>query len=179
MPIINVNITTGGTAQSPIAAGNGILNAELIATTEDGWLNLGSSTTFASTGVDTATDLITTSSNHNLTQGQAVTLATTGTLPTGLSAATVYYVIVSTPTVFGLATTYVNSQAGTLINITGVGAGTSTVVIQAGANVGIPYFLNTPLFLNASEYPDITKAWSIYSATTNSKIAILFSTSGG
>jgi len=173
MPIVNVNITTGGTAQTVLAAGAGVINAEITATTEDAWLNFGSSAAFASTGVDTASDTITTTSPHGLSQGQAVTLTTAGTLPTGLSAATVYYVIVVTPTEFGLATTYVNSQAGTKINITGAGSGASTVVVQAGVNVGIPLFLNTPKTLNSSEFPDITKAWSVYSATSNSKLSIL------
>lgn len=176
MPVLNINITTGTTPQTVLAAGSGVINAALIATTEDGWLNFGSTVAFASTGVDTTTDLITTSAQHGLTQGQAVTVATTGTLPTGLSAATVYYVIWSSAYAFGLATTYVNAQAGTLINLTGAGAGASTVVVQAGVNVGIPYFLNTPLFLNGSEYKDISKAWSIYSATSNAKIAILMET---
>lgn len=177
MPIVNVNITTGGTPQTVLPANN-ILNAEITATTEDGWLNFGSSAAFASTGVDTAADSITTTVPHGLSQGQAVTLTTTGVLPTGLSAATVYYVIFISPTEFALATTYVNALAGTKINITAVGSGSSTVVVQGGANIGIPYFLNTPLFLTAAEYPDITKAWSIYSATSNSKLAILYTTAG-
>ena len=179
MPILNVNITTGGTPQTVLSAGAGVINANLIATTEDGWLNFGSSVAFASTGVDTVTDLITANAPHNFSQGQAVTLTTAGVLPTGLSAATVYYVVVSTPTAFGLSTTYVNSQARTLINITGAGSGNSTVVVQAGVNVGIPFFLNTPLFLSSAEYPDITRAWSVYSATTNSKLTILYSTPNG
>lgn len=178
MSIVNVNITTGGTAQTVIAAGNGILNAVLTATTEDGWLNLGSSVVWPSTGVDTTTDLITVSANHNLTTGQSVTVTTAGSLPTGISTSTVYFIIAPTATTFGFATTYVNALAGTLINLTAVGSGNSTVVVQAAVNIGIPFFANTPLFINAAEYPDITKAWSVYSATTNSKLAIMFSTSG-
>lgn len=178
MPILNINFTNGTTPQTVLAAGNNILNAVLLATTEDGWLNFGSSASFASTGVDTGTDLITTSTPHNLTQGQAVTLTTAGTLPTGLAAATVYYVIVISPTEFALATTYVNSQAGTKINITAAGSGSSTVVVQAGVNIGIPFFQNVPLFLSAAEYPDLTRAWSIYSATTNAKLALLITLPG-
>lgn len=178
MSVINVNITTGGTSQQILTAGNNIFNACLVATTEDGWLNFGSNVSWASTGVDTTTDLITTTSPHNLTQGQAITVTTAGTLPTGISAATVYYLIVPSTTTFGFATTYVNSQAGTLINITGAGAGASTVVVQAGVDIGIPYFLNTPLFLNSAEYPDITKAWNVYSATTNSKLAVMITPIG-
>jgi len=178
MSVLNVNITTGGTSQQILAAGNNILNACLVATTEDGWLNFGSNASWASTGVDTATDLITTSSPHGLTNRQAVTVTTAGTLPTGISAATVYYLIVPSVTTFGFATTDVNAQAGTLINLTAAGTGASTVVVQAAENVGIPYFLNTPLFLNAAEYPDITKAWNVYSANTNSKIAVLFTPIG-
>jgi len=176
MPILNVNITTGTTVQTIIPAGNNILNAELTATTEDGWLNFGTSVAFASTGVDTSLDTITTNAVHNLITGQGVYLTTTGVLPTGLSAATLYYVIAVTPTELGLATTYVNSLAGTKINITAAGSGSSAIITQAGVNSGIPFFLNTPLFLNATEYPDINKAWSVYSATTNAKIAVLITT---
>lgn len=173
MPILNVNITTGTTPQIVLGAGNNILNAELVATTEDGWLNFGSSGTWASTGVDIATDLITTTAPHGFTNRQAVTVTTAGSLPTGISISTVYYLVVTSPTTFGFATTDVNAKTGTLINLTGAGAGVSTVVVQAGPNIGTPFFLNTPLFLSASEYPDITKAWNIYSASSNAKIAIL------
>lgn len=178
MPILNINITTGTTPQTVLSANVGVINACLVATTEDGVLNFGSSVAFASTGVDIVADTITTSTPHGLVLGQAVTLTTTGTLPTGLAAATVYYVIAVSPTTISLATTYVNAQAATAINITGVGAGSSTVVIQAGVNVGLPFFVNTPLFLNSSEQPDICKAWSVYSASSNAKIAILYSTAG-
>lgn len=178
MAVININITTGGTSQIVLPFGNGILNAMLCATTEDGWLNFGTSTDWQSTEVSTASDLITTSTNHNLTQGQAVTLTTSGGLPTGVAVSTVYYLIVPSPTTFGFATTYANSLAGTLINLTTAGTGKSTAVVQGGVNIGIPIFLNTPLFLNASEYPDITKAWNVYSATSNSKLSILYTTSG-
>jgi len=177
MPIINANITTGGTAQTVLPASN-ILNAMLTATTEDGWLNFGSSITWASTGVDTAAETVTTTTPHNLAQGQAITVTTTGSLPTGISAATVYYVIVISPTVFAFASSYVNALAGTKINLTTAGSGTSTVVVQAGVNIGIPYFQNVPLFLSAAEYPDITKAWSIYSATSNSKLSIMITLTG-
>lgn len=176
MPIVNVIITNGTTPQTILSANSGVLNASVIATTEDGWLFFGSSAAFASTGVDTDADTITTTSPHGLTQGQSVTLTTAGVLPTGLSAATVYFVIVISPTVFALATTYVNSQAGTKINLTGAGSGASTVVVQGGVNIGIPVFLNTPLFLNGQEYPDISKAWSYFSATTAAKLAILITT---
>ena len=86
MPIVNVSIASGGTAENALAAGN-YQNVMFLATTEGGWINFGAT---------------------------------------------------------------------------------------AVANAGIPYFQNVPLFLNAAEFPDITKYWSVLSATTASKIAILY-----
>jgi hypothetical protein len=175
MPIINGNITTGGTSQIAVAAGHNILGATFVATTEVGWLNFGSSFTWASTGVNITTDLITVTAEHNLTNRQAITVTGAG-LPTGIVAGTVYYAVVTSPFIFGFATSDVNAQAGTLINLTTVGSGSSTLVISAAVNVGIPFFLNTPLVLSSFEYPDITKAWNIFSATTSSKFSIIYTT---
>lgn len=77
--------------------------------------------------------------------GDRVQLTTTGALPTGLSLATNYYVIVyqeqlvaagldswsvqqiAWPVMIQLATTYANALAGTAIDLTGIGSGTHTV----------------------------------------------------
>ncbi len=74
--------------------------------------------------VDTGTDEITVTANPELITGKVVQLSTTGTLPTGLSASTDYYIIVVDSTTIQLATSLANAVAGTQINITGAGSGT-------------------------------------------------------
>lgn len=62
--------------------------------------------------------------------GAAVYLTTTGTLPTGLSTGTVYFMIYVNDQVCQLASSYdnaVGSNAGTQIDITGAGSGTHTI----------------------------------------------------
>jgi len=71
---------------------------------------------------------------HGLVDGSSLTLATTGTLPTGLTVGTTYYVISSTADTFQLAATL----GGSAINTSGSQSGTQTaiadlcVVVSAG-----------------------------------------------
>jgi len=82
----------------------------------------------------TATDTLTTVStngniNINLLPYTRVQFTTSGVLPTGLSAATDYYVIKLTDTTIKVATSYANAVAGTAVGITnGSGSGTNTLV---------------------------------------------------
>ncbi len=82
--------------------------------------------TFASTDVDTGTEQITVAANEELITGRVVQVANPGTLPTGLSAATDYYVIKVDATHIKLATSLANAVAGTAINLTAQGSGTNT-----------------------------------------------------
>jgi len=82
--------------------------------------------TFASTDVNTGTDQITVTANSEIITGRKVQLTTTGTLPTGLSLATDYYIIVVDSTHIKLATSLANAIAGTNIDITAQGSGTNT-----------------------------------------------------
>lgn len=59
--------------------------------------------------------------------GMKVRVSTTGVLPTGLVAATDYYVIRDTTATIKFATTLANALAGTVIDITAAGSGTHTV----------------------------------------------------
>lgn len=89
--------------------------------------------------VDTATDIITltapsTSARLYFQRGDRVQLTTTGTLPTGLTTATDYYVIPyqrRTTLRIKLATSQANALAGTAIDITGAGSGVHTIVKKA------------------------------------------------
>jgi len=94
--------------------------------------------TFLAAAVDIATDIITVTA-HGFTTGRKVQISNPGTLPTGISAATDYFVIYLTADTIKLATSLVNSQAGTAIDITNIGAGTNTITptALAGASVTI------------------------------------------
>lgn len=68
---------------------------------------------------DTGNDTLT-SNSHGLSDGDSVFVDSTGTLPGGLSANTVYYVINSTLNTFQLST----SSGGSAVDITSTGSGT-------------------------------------------------------
>lgn len=81
---------------------------------------------------DPSTDNLTPSLNV-FTTGQAVILTTTGTLPSGLSLATTYYVISGGGATIKLATTLENVLSNTPIDFTTAGTGTHTIT---GTEVG-------------------------------------------
>lgn len=76
--------------------------------------------TIASPGVFTLT-------GHGLVTGDQVYLTTTGALPTGLSANTLYYAIVVDANTFRLATSRANALVPTPINTSGTQSGTHTL----------------------------------------------------
>lgn len=124
---------------------------------------------FAAAAVDTSTDIITTSSNATLYTGTPVVLTTTGTLPSGLSLATTYYVIYQSATTFKLATSLANAVAGTAINITSQGSGTHTATVTFTARVlgtigGQETHANT-----ISEMPSHTHTQDAHSHTTDAQ----------
>lgn len=78
--------------------------------------------TFATTDVTTATDLITIT-DHGLVDDERVMFLTTGTIPAGLSTATIYYVVSATQNTFKVSAT----SGGSAVDITSQGAGTHRV----------------------------------------------------
>ncbi|MCK5666376.1 MAG: hypothetical protein KAI17_22955 [Thiotrichaceae bacterium] len=104
-------------------------------------LEAGSAIAFASTDVITADDTITIVA-HGLVTGNRVQVATAGTLPTGLAATTDYWIIKISDDLISFATTLANSAAGTVVSLTGAGAGASTVTrteVIAGQAALLPY----------------------------------------
>ena len=75
------------------------------------------------------TNALTTASAHGLVTGSRVRMVG-GTLPTPLLANTDYFAIVSSTTSLTLATTLVNAQAGTAIDLTDAGSGALTLTEQ-------------------------------------------------
>jgi hypothetical protein len=85
---------------------------------------------FATTDVNTGTDVITLSSTASFPTGTPVVITSTTTVPAGLTSGTVYYVINVSGTTIKLATTAALASAGTAIDITSQGTGTHTITFQ-------------------------------------------------
>ena len=89
--------------------------------------------------------------SHGLPNGSTLKFATTGALPTGLTAGTTYYVINAATNTFQLSATL----SGTAINTSGSQSGTHTaiadlcvVVSQASVTVLLRWMSQTSLLLN-------------------------------
>jgi len=75
-----------------------------------------------------STDIIQTIESVVPITGTAVTVSSTGSLPSPLSAGTVYFIIKISDNTAKLATTWANADAGTAINLTNSGSGVHTIV---------------------------------------------------
>lgn len=90
--------------------------------------------TFVSRSTDTISVSGAQSTTTNEIQtGQAVTYITTGSVITGLSNSTVYYIIRITSTTFKLASSLANAVAGTAISLSSDGSGTQTFTVALQA----------------------------------------------
>ena len=83
------------------------------------------SCTFATTDVDTSTEIITVS--IDIPTGTKIVFSSTTTVPAGLTATTEYWAIRQSSTTITVASTYKNAWIGTAIDITDTGTGTHTV----------------------------------------------------
>jgi hypothetical protein len=143
---------------TPAAAANGsntpIRNGMILRVT--GQIGAAATNTFLNTDISTSTDLVT-KANHGLFTGQAVQLTTSGSLPTGLSLTTTYYISVSSSSTYGFSTTIYNAKAGTLIDITAQGSGTNTVttnftdLIEADSKDTITQMVSSPYLFASSQ----------------------------
>ena len=77
--------------------------------------------------MSSAAPCIVTANGHGLKTGSRISFETTGSLPTGLSHGTNFYVIYIDADTFNVATTYANALAGTKITTTGAQSGTHTL----------------------------------------------------
>lgn len=84
--------------------------------------------TFAAAAVNVTNNTATITAHGYLT-GLKVQVSNPGTLPTGISAATDYYVIKVDADTIKFATSQANALAGTAVDITAAGAGTNTVEV--------------------------------------------------
>ena len=90
------------------------------------WANLHS--VIGTCTISIASPGVVTSVLHPFMTGDCIHFTTTGTLPTGLSPSTGYYVIYVDGNTFRLATTYADALTGTAINTSGTQSGTHTLV---------------------------------------------------
>ena len=88
----------------------------------------------ALTSISNASPAVFTLTSHGLTLNDSIVLTTSGTLPTGLSLATTYYVISAglTANAFRVSLTL----GGTVINTTGAGSGTHSFTLTTPVSVG-------------------------------------------
>jgi len=117
----------------------------------------GGSWTTGATFINSGPDVLT-STAHGLPAGAAITVSTTGTLPTGLTAGTIYYIIGPTADDFMVSTT----KGGPAVLITSAGSGTHSWAfstpwtVQAGGSmIGISpnlYVLRGNNFGNFSKF---------------------------
>lgn len=87
---------------------------------------IGTAKTFASTDVDITADSVYIL-NHGYKTGDAVGMSTTGAIPTGLTITTAYYIIQVDSSNIAFASSRANAFAGTKVNLTAVGSGTTSV----------------------------------------------------
>lgn len=97
-----------------------------------------SAKTFAAAAVNTTTDRITITA-HGFNTGLKGQVSNPGTLPTGITAATDYFVIVIDADTIQLASSLANAIAGTAVDITGQGSGTNTFTPTALAGGTIKF----------------------------------------
>jgi len=123
--------------------------------------------------VTLATPGVFTLTAHGLTSGDGVYFTTTGSLPTGLSSNTIYFVTVVTVDTFKVSTTYANYVAGTFVNTSVSQSGTHTSFrspwgVPAG---GTTNFYLPDLRLTAQGIPNATAAvggWTSYTPSWTS-----------
>lgn len=111
----------------------------------------------------TASGDVLTSAGHGLATGALVRVSTSGTLPSGLSAATDYWVIRADADTFELATSRADAEAGTQVTLSSAGSGTHTVTAQEMQVL--------------TEYGSVRVGPSIFEGTMNRKPVVVIGSS--
>jgi hypothetical protein len=122
---------------SVVTISNNSANNLSIAINSDTLRNAGLNSTVASTvTISVATPGVVTWTGHTLSAGNRVKIATTGALPTGLTAGTTYYVVA--PVVAGTSFALSATAGGAAINTTGTQSGVHTATVERTlANYGV------------------------------------------
>lgn len=88
------------------------------------------SQSFATTDVNTDTDVITLPDATAFTTGKPIIFGSTGAVPTGLTAGTTYYAINVSGTTIKVATSLLNATIGSAVDITAAGSGVHRVQLS-------------------------------------------------
>ena len=110
--------------------------------------------------ITVASPAVVTLSAHGRSTGDRIELTTTGSLPTGLTANTNYYIIYINASTFKLATTLANALIGTAINTSGTQSGTHSLRYCPWGVYDVSTFL-APDITEASPYGIGTRASGI------------------
>ena len=122
--------------------------------------------TFAAADVD-ITENTATITAHGFLTGLKVQVSNPGTLPTGISAATDYYIIVVDANTVKFATSQANALAGTAVDITNAGVGTNTVEVNAtiAGTIKLQYTADPETVISPT-WVDVAAATAISAAGT-------------
>lgn len=119
--------------------------------------------TFLPAAVDIVNDIINIPSHGFNRTSFRVRVSSSGTLPTGLSASTNYFVIVIDANNIKLATSSANARAGTAINITGIGSGTHTITQWEDPDAASRFAMNVGA--NSGDNLGAHQNWEVQSHT--------------
>jgi hypothetical protein len=114
-------------------------------------------------GVDTTTDILTTSAD--VPNFSRVLVSTSGTLPAPLAPNTFYWTIRLTATTSRIATSYANAVAGTYIDLTTTGTGTQTLTRHEMLNLDTS-MVTIPSTPTSSVWRNV-RAWTFSDSGTN------------
>lgn len=157
---------TNEVAQSTNTESVKIVGSDLIFCQKLG-IQIAATVTTPSAGAFTAENVanLFTKATHGFKTGLKVRVSNSGgALPTGLSAATDYFVIYVSASTFKLASSLVNANAGTAIDISDDGTGTQTITptALAGCNVKIQGSLDNSVWCDIGSATNITATANIF-----------------
>lgn len=134
-----MKVTGSNLVDSVVSAVGTVPSGVLDVRTADSWaivvaatLDANAAGTWASSSVDTTLYQVTITA-HGYKTGLVGQVTTAGTLPTGLSTSTSYYIIVVDANTVAFASSLANAKAGTRIHLTAAGAGNSTFTQTANS----------------------------------------------
>lgn len=163
---VNIQVISSSTPylsvnSSPISATNLFaISAQIVSS-----LSQLAAKTFASTDVNTSTNRITITS-HGLSTGVKGQFTTDGSLPTGISAVTDYYIIKIDANVVKVATSAANALAGTAVTLSAQGSGNDTFTPSTGTSTVKLQASNDAPFQSGGSVPITPSNWTDVASAT-------------
>lgn len=140
-----------------------ITGCQVIAVQVDAVVSTPSAQVVPSASIDAGTDTFT-KANHGFLTGLKIQISTSSALPAPLAGSTDYFVIKVTDNTFKLASSLVNANAGTPINLSDAGTGNQTVtpVALAGATAKLQKSMDGVNWYDEGSSQNITTTASLY-----------------